>query len=82
MSFRNKYNELIECLEKSPKISESGVLNYLITCLVKQYLKDNHEKYSTYNDIIGALENCKLELYRRMIASYEDQKINDNSDVY
>jgi hypothetical protein len=35
-----------------------------------------------YNDVIGALECCKLELYRRMVAPYENTKIKENGDVY
>jgi hypothetical protein len=31
--------------------------------------------------VIGALENCKMELYRRKIAPYEDIKIEENGDV-
>lgn len=30
----------------------------------------------------GALECTKLELYRRRVADYEDQKIADNGDAY
>jgi hypothetical protein len=32
--------------------------------------------------MIGALECCKLELYRMLIAPYEDAKINENGGVY
>jgi hypothetical protein len=34
------------------------------------------------NDIIGALEACKLEFYRRLVSHYEDIKIRSNGDVY
>lgn len=60
----------------------AGELNYLFTLLGKQYVKCMGENYQTYNDIIGALEACKIELYRRKIASYEDKKIQENNDVY
>jgi hypothetical protein len=32
--------------------------------------------------MIGALECCKLELYRMMAAPYEDDKIAENGGVY
>ena len=32
--------------------------------------------------MVGVLECAKLELYRRMAAPYEDEKIEDNGDVY
>jgi len=32
--------------------------------------------------VIGALEACKLEFYRRAVVPYEDKKIKENGDVY
>lgn len=60
----------------------AGELNYTFTLLINEYLKDRGESYQTYNDIMGALEGAKLELYRRKIAPYEDTKIKSNGDVY
>lgn len=62
--------------------TNSGELNYVFTTMANSYWQRNGQNYQAFNDIIGALENCKLELYRRMIAPYEDQKIKDNGDVY
>jgi len=59
-----------------------GELNYLITEICSRYLRTKGERYQTYNDIMGALEGAKLELYRRQIAPYEDVKIIENGDVY
>jgi hypothetical protein len=61
---------------------DPGTLNYQITSLCVDYIKDTGEKYQHYNDVIGALECCKLEMYRRAIAPYEDKKIKENGDVY
>ena len=58
-----------------------GELNYLFTTICHRYLATIGEKYQTYNDIIGALENCKLEIYRRKVSDYEDTKIKENGDV-
>ncbi len=60
----------------------AGELNYLFTYWIKKYLHDHGKKYQTFNDIIGALEGCKLEIYRREIAPYEDIKISKNGDVH
>lgn len=60
----------------------SGELNYLFTKTALNYWRENGHSYSTFNDIVGALEGCKLELYRRLIAPYEDTKIEENGDVY
>ena len=60
----------------------AGELNYQLTMLVRAFLKSKGECYQTYNDIIGALEGAKLELYRRVAANYEDKKIIENGDIY
>jgi hypothetical protein len=59
----------------------SGELNYLFTKIAHNYIENQGENYQAYNDIIGALEGAKLELYRRMVAPYEDTKIKENGDV-
>ena len=60
----------------------SGEFNFLITqaCITRANIRGH--RYSVYNDIIGALECAKLEMYRRMVAPYEDKKIIENGDVY
>jgi hypothetical protein len=59
-----------------------GELNFLLSDVCKTYLEENGESYSTYNDLLGALEGAKLELYRRRVAPYEDEKIKANGDVW
>jgi hypothetical protein len=39
-------------------------------------------RYAHLNEVIGALECAKLELYRRIAVPYEDQKITESGDVY
>jgi len=58
----------------------AGELNYCITKLILNY-SNGVECYQNYNDILGALEGAKLELYRRRIAKYENSKIISNGDV-
>jgi hypothetical protein len=62
----------------------SGELNYCITQMCRGFLKQvaDPPKYGNYNEIIGVLESCKLEFYRRAVAAYEDEKIIENGDVY
>lgn len=59
-----------------------GELNYLITCLVDDYLQVEGLDYANLNDAIGALECAKLELYRRIAAPYEDNKRAKHGEVY
>ncbi len=62
------------------EISTAGELNYLLTQLTHAFLGKN-VNYQDYNDALGALEGCKLELYRRYISEYENVKISQNGDV-
>ena len=60
---------------------DAGELNYAIHLLLAEYIKMKGESYQIYNDIMGALEGVKLELYRRRIAPYEQRKIVENGDI-
>ena len=61
---------------------DAGELNFAITKLITSYLQFKGTRYATFNDIIGALEGAKLELYRRVVGPYETQKAIENGDVY
>ena len=61
--------------------ASTGQLNYKITQLVSAFLGPE-PRYNDFNAAIGALECAKLELYRRLVAPYEDRKIVENGDVY
>lgn len=92
---RKKYEKEIEALvdklrETARRETTSafpGDLNYIITSLVKRSYDaaaklDNFKLgYGDFNEIIGMLECCKLELYRRTLAPYEDKKRKENGDV-
>lgn len=69
-----------ELCERAPQTV--GELNYLLTISIKQYLKLKGLSYATCNDIVGALDSCKVEFQRRVVAPYEDTKIAENGDVY
>lgn len=74
-------NPILKGLESVPNVTTPGQFNYMVTVLAHRYLKFNGENYQHYNDLIGALEGIKLELYRRQVAPYEDKKIHENGDV-
>ncbi len=75
-----KREELAD-IDNLPSANDAGELNYLFTKISHAYWLDNGGNYQAFNDIIGALEGCKLELYRRKVAPYEDTKIEENGDV-
>lgn len=58
----------------------AGEVNYAFTKILKEYLGPE-PGYQKFNEVIGILECCKLEVYRRMVAPYEDTKIVQNGDV-
>ena len=60
----------------------AGELNYRITQLIDAYILSHKKDYATMNEIVGALECAKLELYRRIMAPYEDTKMHVHGDVY
>lgn len=64
-----------------PHIISQGELNYCITVLVHEYLKAHGQSYRTMNDCIGVLDAAKAEFYRRVVAPYEDIKIEQNGDI-
>ena len=72
----------VKLLEFKDQPKNAGELNFLITHLIWDYISFKGEKYQHYNDVIGALEGAKIELYRRKIAPYEDMKKDTNGDVY
>ena len=65
--------------ERNP--CDPGELNYALTRMCIRYL-DGRPHYHNFAEAIGALECAKLELYRRMVAPYEDKKCAENGDVY
>jgi len=79
---RKRFEDILTLLKINlPEIKTEGELNYLITKICHIYLEHKGEKYTTYNAILGALEGVKLELYRRKVSNYEDDKIDQNGDV-
>lgn len=59
----------------------AGELTYVLTRMILDYASGNIS-FQVYAEILGALEATKLELYRRVIAPYEDSKKETNGDVY
>ena len=61
-------------------IESAGTLNYLVTMLCRAFLK-KRRRYEAFNAVVGVLECAKLELYRRWVAPYEDEKIAEHGDL-
>lgn len=64
------------------KAATIGECTFVITEAAMEWVRQAPPSYERYNAAIGALECAKLELYRRLVAPYEDQKCAENGDVY
>ena len=60
----------------------AGELNFAVTVLIINYFQRSGQNYQAINDIVGALDSAKAEFQRRVVAPYEDKKIEENGDVY
>ena len=69
-------------IKSVPENLTAGELNYVITRIIDKQLHFHGLSYTVMNWIVGVLECAKLELYRRMLAPYEDEKIKQNGDAY
>jgi hypothetical protein len=58
-----------------------GTLNFLITVMVHAYVERRGTSYSTLNDVMGVLASAQAEFYRRVVAPYENKKIEENGNV-
>lgn len=58
-----------------------GELNYLLTQIVLDYLP-GMPRYEDYNAVLGVLAAMQHEIYRRMVAPYEDIKRAENGEIF
>jgi len=66
----------------APGTNTPGSLNFAISSLVDEMVAARGESYGLYDAIMGALECSKREIYRRMVAPYENEKQKENGDVF
>ncbi len=63
-----------------------GDLHYDIATLIDAFLYHQPGKgeprYTDFNNVMGVLACAQAEVYRRLVAPYEDTKIEENGDVY
>jgi len=74
--------QAVEALTAVDDDQAKGQLNYLIFSIIQRYLANKGMRYSRAQDFIGGvLSCCQMELYRRLLAPYEDQAVARNGDV-
>ncbi len=59
-----------------------GELTYAMTKLALAYVEKKGLNFATCADVMAALHATDKEFYRRVVAPYEDTKIEENGDVY
>jgi len=59
-----------------------GELNYALTMVAIRYLRENGVSYGRINEVIGAFECAKAEIWDRIARKYEEAKMRGNGDVY
>jgi len=59
----------------------AGHVNYLNYLLVKRWTEKNGKRYWILALMIGTLICCVFEIYRRIVAPYEESAIQKNGDV-
>ncbi|MFZ0216458.1 MAG: hypothetical protein WAM30_11040 [Candidatus Dormiibacterota bacterium] len=69
---------LVTEIEKLPPEQRDGAFNYATTRALKQLYPLS---YFNLNRAMGVLSCIQTELYRRVVAPYEDTKIAENGDV-
>jgi hypothetical protein len=69
-----------EARDQVPTTKDVGLLTYHLYQLCVDSLPDKR-RFADFASLLGALEATKLELYRQLIAPYEDVKLAENGPV-
>jgi len=77
----SRIDELISYLRSYDK-DIGGIINYIITRVTTEALLPKEGmSYKAGSNMIKELECSKLEIYRRLVAPYEDKCIVKNGDL-
>jgi hypothetical protein len=76
---RSKFD--LAAIDIANKAESAGDLNYALTVILHNYIKKKGLRYANCNELVGMLECCKLEFYRRIVGEYEDTCIEKNGDA-
>jgi len=73
---------LLEEELKSTRTDTPGELVYLFCRVADLYVSQHLVEFRVMNDVIGALENAKLEFHRKVVADFENKKELENGTVW
>lgn len=66
--------------DQRPELND-GQLNYVFTRLAHRCVEDRGLRYIHLNSLVGVFESAKAEFQRRVVAPYENKKIQENGGV-
>jgi hypothetical protein len=78
-SARINFNKHLD--KVGPEIAAKGDLNYCVTHLALHYIKAHGKSYTNISEAASALVDAADEIKRRLLAPYENQKIDENGDL-
>jgi hypothetical protein len=70
-------NDIVDLMAQK-QVKADGDLNYILYKFCKDHVKPS---YNNYKNFCGELTECATEIRRRILASYENGKIQENGDV-
>ena len=76
---REAFDEPIANIGKDIRSVEE--LHYCITSLIHNYTNNRIMRYGMLNECLGVLDAVSREYYRKVVAPYEDKKIEENGDI-
>jgi len=79
---RNSIDVDIETLGIDFAPQNGAELNFIVCTFVDNYIKKHGLSYANVQEMIGALDCAKMEIYRRVAGPYEDKKVEENGDVF
>ena len=63
-------------------VGVAGQVNFIISVLVNSLWQGTKANYAGLNELMGAIECAKLEIYRRLAGPYEEKAAKRNGDVF
>jgi len=63
------------------EIDSPGELVYVLYRIANDYSEQRTPRFMSYLEAWGGLKIAAAELYRRKVAPYEDEKIEENGDI-
>ena len=74
---------LLKQLNRHAPEDRGGILNYTVTRLMLGLIHGYPTtRYRHYSALVGDLQCCLMEFYRRHVAPYEDKARERNGDVF